>query len=149
MTRNSSWLYTTMSPFITLMRIRRGCGGEEERPALLPKTKGSGVMVSDFVEEHEGYLRLSDDQYERDKANQPLHCSVNWTRERFLMQIKIACDIAQFKYPPHSHTVVFILDQITLHAAFWSRMEGHVAFGTLSGLDSLSRCCFQTVQPRA
>ena len=71
MTRNSSWLYTMMSPFITLMRIRRGCGGEEERPALLPKTKGSGVMVSDFVEEHEGYLRLSDDQYERDKAINP------------------------------------------------------------------------------
>ena len=33
--------------------------GEEERPALLPKTKGSEVMVSDFVEEHKGYLRLS------------------------------------------------------------------------------------------
>ena len=33
--------------------------GEEERPALLSKTKGSEVMVSDFVEEHKGYLHLS------------------------------------------------------------------------------------------
>ena len=28
--------------------------GEEERLALLPKTKGSGLMVSDFIEEHDG-----------------------------------------------------------------------------------------------
>lgn len=28
--------------------------GEEERLAILPKTKGSGIMVSDFVEEHGG-----------------------------------------------------------------------------------------------
>ena len=41
-----------------------------------------------------------------------------WTRERFLAQMKIACDIAQFKYPPHSHTVVFILDQSSCHRKF-------------------------------
>ena len=46
-------------------------GEEEERPALLPKTKGSGVMVSDFVEEHKGYLHLSVDQYKRTKAIDP------------------------------------------------------------------------------
>ena len=34
--------------------------GEEDRPAILPKTKGSGIMVSDFVEEHGGYLQLTD-----------------------------------------------------------------------------------------
>ena len=31
--------------------------GEEERPAILPKTKGSGIMVSDFVEEHNGFFK--------------------------------------------------------------------------------------------
>ena len=30
--------------------------GEEDRPAILPKTKGSGIMVSDFVEEHGDFL---------------------------------------------------------------------------------------------
>ena len=32
------------------------------RQSSLPKTKGSGVMVSDFVEEHGGYLRLSENE---------------------------------------------------------------------------------------
>ena len=41
-----------------------------------------------------------------------------WTRERFLAQMKIACNIAQFKYPPHTHTVVFILDQSSCHRKF-------------------------------
>ena len=31
--------------------------GEEERPAILPKTKGSGIMVSDFVEEHNVFFK--------------------------------------------------------------------------------------------
>ena len=29
--------------------------GESKQPAILPKTKGSGIMVSDFVEEHGGF----------------------------------------------------------------------------------------------
>ena len=45
-----------------------GGGG---KPAILPKTKGSGVMVSDVAEEHECYLRLSDGQYKRTKAIEP------------------------------------------------------------------------------
>ena len=36
--------------------------GESERPAILPKTKGSGIMVSDFVEEYGGYLKLSPEE---------------------------------------------------------------------------------------
>ena len=36
--------------------------GTDNNPAILPKTKGSGIMVSDFVEEHGGYLRLSEDE---------------------------------------------------------------------------------------
>ena len=37
-----------------------------DKPAILPKTRGSGIMVSDFIEEHkEGY----------------------WTGEKFMCQI--------------------------------------------------------------
>lgn len=32
--------------------------GVTERPAILPKTKGSGIMVSDLVEEHGGQCGL-------------------------------------------------------------------------------------------
>ena len=105
--------------------------GEEERPALLPKTKGSGVMVSDFVEEYDGYLRLSDEQFERAKADTPSIVQSArvafeygserggyWTGERFLTQMKTACDIAEFKYPSHSHSIAFILDQSSCHRKF-------------------------------
>ena len=37
--------------------------GEEDRPAILPKTKGSGIMVSDL----EGYLQLTDGEFEEAK----------------------------------------------------------------------------------
>ena len=36
--------------------------GTDDNPAILPKNKGSRIMVSDFVEEHGGYLRLSEDE---------------------------------------------------------------------------------------
>ena len=36
---------------------------EENRPAILPKTKGSGIMVSDFVEEHGEFLKLKDEEF--------------------------------------------------------------------------------------
>ena len=34
--------------------------GTEDKPVILPKTKGSRIMVSDFVEEYGGFFRLSD-----------------------------------------------------------------------------------------
>ena len=36
--------------------------GEEDKPALQSKTKGSGIMVFDFIDEHDGYLCLSSQQ---------------------------------------------------------------------------------------
>ena len=105
--------------------------GEEERPTLLPKTKGSGVMVSDFIDEYDGYLRLTDAQFDLSRAdNSAISQSVRvvfeygserggyWTGERFMEQMVTACDIATIKYPSHSHTVVFILDQSSCHRKF-------------------------------
>ena len=36
--------------------------GEEDKPALQPQTKGSGIMVFDFIDEHDGYLCLLSQQ---------------------------------------------------------------------------------------
>ena len=36
---------------------------------LKPKSKGSGIMVSDFIDEHNGFLALSDEEHDRAKAN--------------------------------------------------------------------------------
>ena len=38
---------------------------------IKPKSKGSGIMVSDFIDEFEGALRLSDAQYEEAKKKNP------------------------------------------------------------------------------
>ena len=112
--------------------------GEEERPALLPKTKGSGLMISDFVDEHDGFLSLSRQQHQMAKAvnpNMPQQARVvfeygserggYWTGDKFMDQMKTACDIAEIKYPPSSHTVLFILDQSSCHRKFDER--AHVA----------------------
>lgn len=104
---------------------------EAEKPAILPKTKGSGVMIADFIDEHEGYLRLSDDQYRHaSMVNPDIAQSARvlleygaerdgyFTGDRFLQQMERACDIAEFKYPPSSNTVVFILDQSSCHKKY-------------------------------
>ena len=38
--------------------------GSADKPAILPKTKGSEIMVSDFIDEHSGYLKLSPEELE-------------------------------------------------------------------------------------
>ena len=44
---------------------------EEDHPAILPKTKGSGIMVSDFIDEHDGYLMLSSGEHKEAKKRFP------------------------------------------------------------------------------
>lgn len=38
---------------------------EEGRGPIHPKLQGRGLMVSDFVTEHDGLLQLTDEEYER------------------------------------------------------------------------------------
>lgn len=105
--------------------------GEEERPALLPKTRGSAIMVAVFIDEHEGYLSLSIDQHCQALESNPgikttsqvifEYCSEHggyWTGDKFMQQVKGACDIAAVKYPLSSHTVVFVFDQSRCHKMF-------------------------------
>ena len=77
-----------------------------------PKSKGSGIMVSDFIEEEGGYLHLTDEEFEHAKQNDPAiskharqlleygeaHESY-WTSEKFMKQIRRAEKIAVAKYP--------------------------------------------------
>ena len=41
--------------------------GEEGKTILKPKGQGCGVTVSDFINEHSGYLALTDAEYEQGK----------------------------------------------------------------------------------
>ena len=37
---------------------------EKGTTVMRPKSKGCGIMVSDFIDEHNGYLKLTDEEYE-------------------------------------------------------------------------------------
>jgi len=69
-------------------------------------------MVSDFVDEHNGFLALTDEEYEQAKQTNP---SVKkyaqqfleygeskegyWTRDKCIGQIERAMEIAEIRYP--------------------------------------------------
>ena len=45
--------------------------GTKDMTILRPKSKGTGIMVSDFIDEHNGYLKLTDDEYANGLATYP------------------------------------------------------------------------------
>ena len=104
--------------------------GFTEDHFVRPKSKGSGIMVSDFINEEDGYLRLSDEFEEarqlfpniRKEARELLEYGGSkegyWNSERFLGQMKVATDIAKFKYSRHGKRVYWVFDHSSCHTAF-------------------------------
>ena len=101
--------------------------GEMEQPAILPKTKGSGITVSDFVEEHDGFLKLAPKEIDHAKVKFPdikpaarsllehgAEHESYWTSNRFMEQIKNVANIAEVKYDG-THTIVWLFDQSSCH----------------------------------
>lgn len=98
---------------------------------ILPKSRGSGIMISDFISEKDGYLGLTDSEYEAAKQKKPNSKKYArqwleygeakegyWTSQRFLAQMKEAIEIANFKYPKEDGwRVVWIFDHSSCHAA--------------------------------
>ena len=104
---------------------------ENGRMKLKPKGQGRGIMISDFVDEHNGYLRLSDEDFARYSKEDPSlkqtarqqiiigHGNEGyWTNNHFLENVKDAMKIASLLYPPATHNVVFVFDQSSNHCAF-------------------------------
>ena len=105
--------------------------GTADKPAILPKTSGSGIMASDFIEDHSGYLCLLLEELERarrveldfpQKARELFEYGAAresyWTGEKFIGQIEKAHKIIQFKYNPAMHSAVWLFDQSSCHRAF-------------------------------
>ena len=104
---------------------------EKGTNVMRPKSKGSGIMVSDFIDERNGYLQLSDEEYSRAKEKDPTirkHARQlleygeskegYWTSEKFLIQLKEAVKIAEAKYPKEDGwRIVWIFDHSSCHAA--------------------------------
>ncbi len=75
-------------------------------------------MVSDFIEEHGGYLWLSDKDYDWAKDAHPglwkearrllklgAEYKGYWDSEKFLQQVENAITIAKVKHPKESHAL--------------------------------------------
>ena len=94
------------------------------------KSRGCGIMVSDFISENLGYLQLTQEEYDEAKQSNPtirkhacetLECGEGkegyWTSEKFTTQIREAARITDVKYPrEEGRRVVWIFDHSSCHA---------------------------------
>ena len=104
---------------------------EKGTSVMRPKSRGSGIMVSDFIEEKNGYLALTQEEHDQEKVTNP---SVRmyarefleygeakdgyWTSDKFIKQIQKAIKIADIKYPKsEGWRVVWVFDHSSCHAA--------------------------------
>ena len=105
--------------------------GEKGTTIMRPKSKGAGIMVSDFIDEKNGYLGLTQEEYDQAKESDPniwiearafLEYGENregyWNSEKFMDQIKMAVRIAEVKYPKCDNwRHVWIFDHSSCHSA--------------------------------
>lgn len=105
--------------------------GEKGQKMMKQKSRGSGIMVSDFIDEKNGFLALNDEEYTIVKASDPsirpyarefLEIGENregyWTRDKFVAQMERAIQLAEIKYPKASGwRHVWIFDHSSCHAA--------------------------------
>ena len=96
---------------------------------MKPKSKGAGIMVSNFIEEKNGYLALTQEEYDRAKVTDPtiwMHARVYleygearegyWNSDRFMKQMEIVVRIAEVKYPKaEGWKHVWIFDHSSCH----------------------------------
>lgn len=77
-------------------------------------------MVSDFIEEYDGYLRLSDEIIDcaqivhpglKQEARTLLKYGGSsegyWNSEKFMAQVENVIKLAEYKYPADKHNLVF------------------------------------------
>ena len=106
--------------------------GEKGKLPIKPKGRGSSIMVSEFIEEKDGYLALSDEQYELevDNADEDVDKSAcvifeiggqrdgYWNSDQFMEQMEKAVKIAEVKYPSsQGYHHIWCLDHSCGHTA--------------------------------
>jgi len=110
--------------------------GEKGKVVLKPKGQGRGIMVNDFIDEHFGFLALTDDEFVRAKIcfpdiQQPARTFLKygaknegyWNGDKFLEQVKTAIKIAKYKYDPEAYNVGWLFDHSSGHTAFAENAE--------------------------
>lgn len=98
---------------------------------IKPKGRGAGIMVSDFIEEKDGYLALTQSAHQTLSAldsTVPRSARVlfefgqnrdgYWNNETFLEQMKTAVKCAEAKYPPRIYKHIWVFDHSCGHKDF-------------------------------
>lgn len=94
------------------------------------KSEGGGIMVSDLIDDKNGYLALTEEEYERARITDPtiriqarefLEYGESkegyWTSDKFMEQVKVAVKIAEVKYPQREeYKHVWIFDHSSCHS---------------------------------
>ena len=98
---------------------------------LRPKSKGSGIMVSDFIDERNGYLCLTTEEFEEavkqditvtQSSRRTLEYGESregyWSSDKFMVQMEVAVKIANIRYPKtDGWNVVWVFDHSSCHTA--------------------------------
>ena len=107
--------------------------GSADMHVIRPKGKGAGIMVSDFIDEFNGYLRLTNEELERAKVKYGANFQKEarmlleygeskegyWTSDKFLSQMDHAVKIAEIKYPKEiGYRLIWIFDNSSCHNAY-------------------------------
>ena len=93
---------------------------EKGKQLIKPKSQGRGIMVSDFVNKHNGYLCL---EFDGEKYSHPVMWKEAryffkigaedegyWDSDKFLNQVDHSITIAELKYLKETHSLVFLFD---------------------------------------
>ena len=99
--------------------------GEPDTHMIRPKSRGAGLMISDFVDGFNGYLQLSSAEYDclNDDNKAPISKRdvTVWGRARgklkFMSQVGIAKQIARAKYPQDKFHILLLFDHSSGHTA--------------------------------
>ena len=92
---------------------------------------GEGGLLAQAVAEMSGYLKLSDEEYDKARSSHPnlwkearfilkygSDSQGYWNSKKFMNQVKHTLTIAEIKYPRANSTIVFLFDQSSGHTAY-------------------------------
>ena len=96
---------------------------EKGKWPLKPKDQGRGIMVTDFIDEYNGYLRLLEDEIQRREETDPTipllaHEMIGigegnegyFNSDWCCLQVAKAATIASFKYSIEEYDIVWVFD---------------------------------------
>ena len=91
--------------------------GRSDSQIIRPKSRGSGIMVSDFITVNDGYLCLTQAEYDVKKQTDPrtlLEYGESrdgyWTGAKFMRQMSNVVKIAETKYPKDGYRLFWIFE---------------------------------------